>query len=66
MSDSACAAQGTLANGTQFDSSRGRQPFSFEVGKHQVLPGVEYGVIGMWCAPAPWAAQCEGGPAAAR
>ncbi|KAK9830958.1 hypothetical protein WJX81_002768 [Elliptochloris bilobata] len=38
---------GTLTNGTQFDSSRGRAPFAFQVGGHSVIPGVDYGVIGM-------------------
>ena len=44
-------AQGILPNGTQFDTSVGRAPFSFPVGGHSVIPGIDYGVIGMWCAP---------------
>ena len=45
-------AQGKLENGTVFDSSVDRQPFSFQIGKHSVLPGVDAGVVGMWCASA--------------
>ena len=33
--------------GTQFDSSRGREPFSFGLGGGQVIPGWDEGVAGM-------------------
>ena len=39
---------GKLADGTIFDSSRKRQqPFVFILGKGQVIPGWEEGVVGM-------------------
>jgi FKBP-type peptidyl-prolyl cis-trans isomerase len=40
---------GTLENGTMFDSSRSREPFSFTVGKKpfEVIVGWEEGVVGM-------------------
>lgn len=39
---------GKLADGTVFDSSRKRQqPFVFILGKGQVIPGWEEGVVGM-------------------
>lgn len=38
---------GTLENGTQFDSSVGREPFSFVIGVGQVIPGWDEGVMGM-------------------
>ena len=38
---------GTLNDGTEFDSSREREPFSFQVGAGQVIPGFNEGVIGM-------------------
>ena len=33
--------------GTQFDSSRAGQPFQFELGAGQVIPGWDHGVAGM-------------------
>ena len=38
---------GTLDDGTQFDSSEGREPLEFEVGSGQVIPGFEKAVEGM-------------------
>ena len=38
---------GTLDDGTQFDSSRGREPLEFELGKGQVISGFEKAVEGM-------------------
>ena len=38
---------GTLNDGTQFDSSRDREPLSFLVGDGQVIPGFESAVLGM-------------------
>jgi peptidylprolyl isomerase len=38
---------GTLADGTTFDSSEGRDPLSFELGKGQIIPGLEKAVDGM-------------------
>lgn len=38
---------GWLPNGTEFDSSRGRAPFSFELGQGNVIEGWEQGVDGM-------------------
>ena len=38
---------GTLNDGTQFDSSREREPLSFLVGDGQVIPGFESAVLGM-------------------
>jgi len=35
---------GTLDDGTQFDSSRGRDPIEFEMGAGTVIPGFEAGV----------------------
>ena len=37
---------GTLKNGKQFDSSRGREPFEFTVGE-RVIQGWSEGVVGM-------------------
>lgn len=38
---------GQLNDGTEFDSSRGRDPLEFEVGSGQVIPGFESAVAGM-------------------
>ena len=38
---------GTLMNGKQFDSSVGKEPFSFEIGKGGVIKGWDEGVPGM-------------------
>jgi peptidylprolyl isomerase len=38
---------GTLEDGTQFDSSSGRDPLQFTLGSGQVIPGFEKAVEGM-------------------
>lgn len=38
---------GTLENGSQFDSSIGRAPFSFTLGAGQVIEGWDKGLVGM-------------------
>jgi len=38
---------GTLENGSQFDSSEGREPLAFELGSGQVIPGFDKAVEGM-------------------
>ena len=38
---------GTLDDGTEFDSSKGRDPLEFELGKGQVISGFEKSVEGM-------------------
>lgn len=38
---------GTLADGSVFDSSEGREPLTFTLGAHQVIPGFESAVAGM-------------------
>ena len=38
---------GTLADGTNFDSSRERGPLEFEIGSGMVIPGFEQAVEGM-------------------
>ena len=38
---------GTLQDGTQFDSSRGRGPLEFQVGIGQVIRGWDEGIMGM-------------------
>lgn len=37
---------GTLEDGVEFDSSRGRDPLEFTVGEEMLIPGFENGVIG--------------------
>jgi peptidylprolyl isomerase len=39
--------RGTLENGTEFDSSYGRGPFSFPLGGGRVIKGWDEGVAGM-------------------
>ena len=38
---------GTLSDGSQFDSSAGRDPLEFELGSGQVIPGFDNAVEGM-------------------
>jgi peptidylprolyl isomerase len=38
---------GTLENGTVFDASYGKQPFEFQLGAGQVIPGWDKGLLGM-------------------
>lgn len=38
---------GTLADGTQFDTSTGRDPLAFTVGSGQVIAGFDRGVVGL-------------------
>jgi len=38
---------GKLDDGSVFDSSEGREPLEFIVGRGQVIPGFEEGVVGM-------------------
>ncbi len=38
---------GTLADGTIFDSSEGREPLEFTLGTGQVIPGFDAAVIGL-------------------
>ena len=38
---------GTLKDGTEFDSSRGREPLEFALGGGQVIPGFDSAVEGM-------------------
>lgn len=38
---------GTLEDGTQFDSSQGRDPLEFQLGSGQVIPGFDKAVDGM-------------------
>ncbi len=38
---------GTLADGSTFDSSEGRDPLTFEMGSGQVIPGLENALTGM-------------------
>jgi len=38
---------GTLADGTQFDSSHGQEPLEFTLGQGQMITGFEEAVVGM-------------------
>lgn len=38
---------GTLADGSQFDSSAGRDPLEFTVGSGQIIPGLDKAIPGM-------------------
>lgn len=38
---------GKFIDGNTFDSSEGREPLKFTVGKNQVIPGFDQGVVGM-------------------
>jgi len=38
---------GRLNDGSEFDSSKGREPLEFEIGTQQVIPGFENAVIGL-------------------
>jgi FKBP-type peptidyl-prolyl cis-trans isomerase 2 len=38
---------GTLADGSTFDSSEGRDPLTFEMGAGQIIPGLEAALSGM-------------------
>ena len=38
---------GTLEDGSQFDSSKGRDPLEFKLGSGQVIPGFDQAVAGM-------------------
>lgn len=38
---------GTLADGTVFDSSEGREPLEFQVGSGQIIPGLDQALPGM-------------------
>ena len=38
---------GLLTDGTQFDSSKDRGPFTFTLGKGDVIPGFDRGITGM-------------------
>ena len=38
---------GTLADGTTFDSSQGREPLEFTVGSGQIIPGLDAALPGM-------------------
>jgi peptidylprolyl isomerase len=39
--------RGTLADGSEFDSSEGREPLEFTVGSGQVIPGFDAAVSGL-------------------
>ncbi len=39
--------RGMLDDGTEFDSSAGKEPIDFTVGEHEVIAGFEDGVVGL-------------------
>lgn len=39
--------KGTLTDGSEFDSTHGREPLEFTLGQGQVITGFENGIIGM-------------------
>jgi peptidylprolyl isomerase len=39
--------KGMLDDGTEFDSSAGKEPIDFTVGEHKVIGGFENGVVGL-------------------
>ena len=39
--------RGTLSDGSEFDSSTGREPLQFEMGSGQVIPGFDAAVAGL-------------------
>lgn len=39
--------RGTLSDGTEFDSSHGREPLEFTLGQGMLIPGFEKAVIGL-------------------
>lgn len=39
--------KGTFKDGAVFDTNENREPLEFEVGKNQVIPGLEEGILGM-------------------
>ncbi len=38
---------GTLKNGSEFDSSAGREPLEFKVGENKIIPDLETSIVGM-------------------
>ncbi len=38
---------GSLTDGTQFDSSQGREPLEFQLGTGQIIPGLDTALTGM-------------------
>lgn len=38
---------GSLADGTEFDSSKGREPLEFTLGSGQIIPGLDNALTGM-------------------
>jgi peptidylprolyl isomerase len=38
---------GTLKDGSQFDSSTGREPLEFTIGENRILPPLEEAIVGM-------------------
>ena len=39
--------KGMLDDGTEFDSSTGKDPIDFTIGEHKVIAGFEDGVVGL-------------------